>query len=237
MPASLTKSGSRGDSANLLNNRQSDPQSPWLARGFALVAATSLHFAVWYAVHNQPATVPARTVQTVEVALVAAPKRQAQPEPPRLEPPPPPQPPEKPAPKKLKSLPKPKPLTKAEPEPALESKAEPPPTAPAAAEAAAPAPFQEASFRADYLQNPRPAYPAIARDRRWQGTVYLRTQVQADGTAGEVRLERSSGHDALDEVAMEAVKRWRFVPAKQGDKAVESWVIIPIDFKLTTQQN
>lgn len=72
----------------------------------------------------------------------------------------------------------------------------------------------------------------MARERHWQGEVLIRTHILADGSAGDVRLERSSGHDALDEAAMDAVQHWRFVAAKEGDKAVDSWVIIPIEFKL-----
>jgi protein TonB len=111
----------------------------------------------------------------------------------------------------------------------------PPPTSAPATEAPptpAPAPFQEANYKAAYLQNPTPHYPAMARERRWQGEVQLRVRILADGTAGEIRLERSSGHEALDEAAMESVQHWRFVPAKEGDKAVDSWAIIPIAFKL-----
>ena len=36
----------------------------------------------------------------------------------------------------------------------------------------------------------------------------------------------------LDRAAQEAVTRWRFVPARRGDVAVEAWVLVPIVFKL-----
>jgi protein TonB len=36
----------------------------------------------------------------------------------------------------------------------------------------------------------------------------------------------------LDRAAAEAIKRWRFHPARYGDKAVESWLRIPIEFRL-----
>lgn len=72
----------------------------------------------------------------------------------------------------------------------------------------------------------------MARERRWQGEVLLRARILADGSAGEVRLERSSGHEMLDEAALEAVQRWRFEPAKEADAPVDSWAIIPIEFKL-----
>ncbi|BBL72348.1 hypothetical protein MoryE10_29540 [Methylogaea oryzae] len=198
----------------------------------AVIVATALHLAAWQAWRNQPAAVPARLERAVEVALVSQPRlvAQPQPEPPK---PPPPKPPEKPLPKKPKPLPRPVPLKQAEPAPTPEPVAEaPPPPAAAAPAAPAPAPFQEANYKANYLQNPPPRYPSMARERHWQGEVLVRTRILADGTAGEVRLERSSGHDVLDEAALEAVRQWRFVAAKEGDKAVDSWVIIPIDFKL-----
>jgi protein TonB len=47
-----------------------------------------------------------------------------------------------------------------------------------------------------------------------------------------VEINRSSGNDTLDRAAAEAIKRWRFSPARFGDKAVESWVKIPIEFRL-----
>ena len=96
-----------------------------------------------------------------------------------------------------------------------------------------PEPFTEARADAAYLNNPKPDYPAMARHRLMEGRVLLRVQVLADGHPGQVRLERTSGHEILDEAALDTVKRWRFVPAKRGDRAVESWVNVPIVFKLS----
>jgi len=92
--------------------------------------------------------------------------------------------------------------------------------------------FTEANFKANYAHNPKPAYPAIARSRNWQGKVLLRVKVSAKGLTESVSVETSSGHEMLDESAMEAVKQWRFIPAKRGDTPVASSVIVPIDFKL-----
>ena len=60
----------------------------------------------------------------------------------------------------------------------------------------------------------------------------LRVFVTADGHCGDLSVQRSSGHEALDEAAMDAVKQWRFVPGKHGDSAVASWVNVPIEFSL-----
>ena len=86
--------------------------------------------------------------------------------------------------------------------------------------------------RADHLHNPKPAYPAVARARNWEGVSHLRVYVLPNGAAGQVQLASSSGHDVLDSAALAAVKQWRFVPAKRGDQAIASWVQFPIVWKL-----
>jgi protein TonB len=56
--------------------------------------------------------------------------------------------------------------------------------------------------------------------------------VTAEGLAGSVSVQTSSGSQALDQAALDAVKGWRFVPARQGTQAVEGWHLVPIVFKL-----
>jgi len=90
------------------------------------------------------------------------------------------------------------------------------------------------NFSAAYLNNPRPVYPPAAKFRGRQGTVELRVQVGADGSPVQVLVSHSSGHSDLDAAALDVVKkRWRFVPAKQGDRAIVGWVIVPLEFSLT----
>lgn len=88
------------------------------------------------------------------------------------------------------------------------------------------------SFNAAYLRNPAPRYPASARRAGTQGTVTLRVQVTREGLAARVEVEKSSGSPHLDAAALEAVKAWRFVPARQGAEPVESRVLVPIVFRL-----
>lgn len=87
-------------------------------------------------------------------------------------------------------------------------------------------------FNADYLDNPAPGYPPLARRLREQGRVLLRVQVNAAGVPAQVLLQQSSGHARLDEVASATVRRWKFVPARQGGRPVDAWVIVPIQFSL-----
>ena len=89
-----------------------------------------------------------------------------------------------------------------------------------------------AGFNAAYLRNPAPRYPVAARRAGEQGTVTLRVLVSLDGLASRVAVEKSSGSPHLDAAALEAVKAWRFTPARQGANSVESWMLVPIVFRL-----
>ena len=88
-------------------------------------------------------------------------------------------------------------------------------------------------FNAAYLNNPAPTYPVMARRMGEEGKVLLRVFVTPDGTAGDVRIQNSSGSPLFDAAAMAAVRQWRFVPARQGETAVAAWVQVPIVFRLT----
>ena len=90
---------------------------------------------------------------------------------------------------------------------------------------------------ARYSDTPKPAYPESARRENREGRVLLRVLIDAQGKTKSVEINRSSGDDALDGAAAEAIKRWRFYPARAGDTPVESWVSIPIDFRLTDVKN
>ncbi len=77
-----------------------------------------------------------------------------------------------------------------------------------------------------------PRYPESARRVGAQGTTVLRVRVLADGSVGEIVVDRSAGHADLDAAAVSAVRRWRFEPARRGGEPVAVWVLIPIRFTL-----
>jgi TonB family protein len=78
----------------------------------------------------------------------------------------------------------------------------------------------------------RPAYPESARKRGVQGTTVLRFEVLRTGRVGEIVVDRTAGDGDLDRAAMEAVKHWRFEPARRGDTPVAVWVTLPVQFEL-----
>lgn len=83
-----------------------------------------------------------------------------------------------------------------------------------------------------YRTTPRPEYPEDARRAGREGRVLLRVLVDDQGRSQQVEINRSSGSDLLDRAAVDAIKNWRFYPARYGDRAIESWIKIPIEFAL-----
>ncbi len=111
----------------------------------------------------------------------------------------------------------------------------PSPQAPASAERATATPSEtltQARFDAAYLNNPAPAYPPLSRKQGEQGLVILRVLVSPQGQAENLEIKTSSGSTRLDEAALRTVRNWKFVPAKRGESPVQSWVLVPINFKL-----
>jgi protein TonB len=90
-----------------------------------------------------------------------------------------------------------------------------------------------ALVQARYGYAPKPEYPDSARSEGKEGRVLLRVLVDVEGKTKTVQVNLSSGNDALDRAAIDTVRRWRFSPARYGDHPIESWVRIPIDFRLT----
>jgi protein TonB len=86
--------------------------------------------------------------------------------------------------------------------------------------------------RPDYGANSPPKYPPLAREKGYEGTVYLRALVERDGRVGNLLIDRSSGHEILDKAAVDSVRGWTFLPAQKDGKPVASWVLLPVKFVL-----
>jgi len=79
----------------------------------------------------------------------------------------------------------------------------------------------------------RPVYPESARRAGIQGTTLLRIHIESDGRVSDVSVERSAGHQALDEAAADAVRRWRFEPALNSAGPVSMWARVPVEFRIS----
>ena len=83
-----------------------------------------------------------------------------------------------------------------------------------------------------YLVPPNPIYPARSRKAGEEGKVMVRVLVDVTGRPAQVSLQASSGHPALDESAVSAVRAAQFRPYAEGGLAQAVWVLVPINFVL-----
>jgi TonB family protein len=81
------------------------------------------------------------------------------------------------------------------------------------------------------LREVRPDYTEDARRRGIEGDVVLEIVVRSDGTVGNVRVLQGLG-GGLDQRAIDAVRQWRFSPARRLGTAVDVMVEVAVEFKL-----
>ncbi len=184
-----------------------------LSERFAVVGiVVLLHLSVFAGYLLQP-EMPAVMVNEMSISFANAQMQQVEIPPPPLE---------KPKPKEVEPEPAEEPAVK-EVAPPVQQTATPP--SPVQLDA-------EPDYRADYLNNPRPPYPMVARRMGYNGKVILNVEVLAEGRAGQVLLYKSSGYDILDNAALQTVKTWKFSPAKRFGQPVTQWFLVPIKFSL-----
>jgi protein TonB len=221
-------------------------------RAFALGGAVLLHVLALLWVTQFEAPAPVEHVMLLQASLIApAPVPEPAHEAPRIEPLPVPEPkqpiPRREAPTQPRltatenvpaafSVP-PQDTSPAEPTPidTTVSSTPSPGAAPARNEADNPAdavPQTPPTFDAAYLSNPKPAYPSMSRRLGEEGRVTLWVMVEADGLPSKVEVRTGSGHARLDQAAVDAVRNWKFVPARRGSEPVSASVIVPMSFTL-----
>lgn len=81
-----------------------------------------------------------------------------------------------------------------------------------------------------HLSNPKPDYPRLSIQLNEQGTVIVRVLVDESGSATKAEIHGSSGYHRLDQTALQAALRWRYVPGKQAGVPKPMWVDVPIPF-------
>ena len=230
------------------------PRSDRWRWALVVVLVSLAHLLVWNLAQQPREQVAPRVAQRMTAMLVAPPARpepiaEVVPEPappqPIVQTRPEPKPEPKPQPKpRIQPEPAPKPVVKPIEKPTPKPKRQPPTVPasntpapvetakPSAVAAPPPAIIEAPRFDAAYLSNEPPAYPLAARRRGIEGNVLLRAQISKQGTCLRAEIKRGSGSDVLDSAALDAVKKWRFVPARQGHETQVAWVEIPIAFRL-----
>ena len=78
----------------------------------------------------------------------------------------------------------------------------------------------------------RPVYPEIAQEAGIEGTVVVQVFVDKKGRVKDTLVLKGIPNTGLDEAAVTAIKKTRFRPAKQRERAVGVWISIPVNFRL-----
>jgi TonB family protein len=81
------------------------------------------------------------------------------------------------------------------------------------------------------LREVKPDYTEDARRQGIEGDVVLEIVVRSDGSVGDVRMIRGLGA-GLDRRAIDAVRQWRFSPARRFGTPVDVMVEVAVEFKL-----
>ncbi|HEY7986747.1 MAG TPA: energy transducer TonB [Methylophilaceae bacterium] len=224
-------------------NRHAVPEKRSKAPAMTLLLVVAAHVAVFYMLQVYRITLPKiEPAQPMMVSLLAAPQPEVVPVVPKVNPKPVVRKPEL-----VKIIPKLQPVQQTEPEPVVQP---PPPNAetkpndsitPVVEQPVEPKvepkvveepKIEPPRFGVSYLNNPAPAYPPVSRRLGEQGRVVLKVLVNTAGNPESVALDTGSGSDRLDQAAIDAVKQWRFVPAKRNGQALSAYVLVPLKFSL-----
>lgn len=224
----------------------SPPSALGLSRNAVIAGSVVLfHVAALWALQSGLISKAAEVVIPVEILseFIEPPK-------PKEPPPPPPPPPPAPKPKEVRTPPPPRPVAVRTPAPAPTAPVgviEPQPPAPPLAPPAPPAPptppspppappappaMQLPSSNADYLNNPKPVYPAMSKRLGEQGKTIVRVLIGVDGLPKSASIRQSSGYERLDEAARTAVMSWRYVPGKRNGVVEPMEFNVPINWVL-----
>ena len=87
------------------------------------------------------------------------------------------------------------------------------------------------------LDNPKPPYPLMSRRLNEEGKVVLNVCVSLSGLVENLKLEKTSGHQRLDDIAIETVKKWKFIPAKTQDRDINACYLLPVQFILRKERS
>jgi TonB family protein len=74
------------------------------------------------------------------------------------------------------------------------------------------------------------SYPLDLWDQGIEGSSMLKVRVTDMGAVDSVVVMESSGYTAFDSSAVRGARTLRFSPARQGDKRIQVWAHVPVQF-------
>ncbi|MGA2402855.1 MAG: energy transducer TonB [Syntrophobacteraceae bacterium] len=80
-----------------------------------------------------------------------------------------------------------------------------------------------------------PVYPGRARSLGICGKVVVRFLVEPDGRVSKPSIVEAHPKGYFEQSTLEAVRHWQFKPGSFKGKDVATWVVLPVQFRLTEQ--
>jgi len=80
------------------------------------------------------------------------------------------------------------------------------------------------------LKSAPPVYPPVARQRKMEGDVAIEATVDASGTVTTMRVV--SGPAFFHQVALDAMRNWKYQPATLNDQPVSADVLVVLKFRM-----
>jgi len=91
--------------------------------------------------------------------------------------------------------------------------------------------FVASSSKPTLISQAKPHYPEVARMAQVEGLVIVKVLVSVDGTVEAAQIVKGA-HILLNNAALKAARKCRFVPGQQRSLKVPTWVAVPYNFKL-----
>ncbi len=84
----------------------------------------------------------------------------------------------------------------------------------------------------EVIKRVRPKYPEIARQAEVEGSVIVKLWISARGDVDRAEVVMADPPGIFEQAALEAVRQWKFKPAKQRDMAIPVMMAQRVDFVL-----
>ena len=92
--------------------------------------------------------------------------------------------------------------------------------------------FVEPRLNSRFASQFQPRYPTGLLRLEEEGVVSVKVLVGTNGRAKDIRLLSTPHQDFWDSTRKHALKKWRFKPATEDGKPVESWITLKVKFEI-----
>ena len=94
--------------------------------------------------------------------------------------------------------------------------------------------FVQPKLNTRYAGQFQPRYPAGLLRLEEEGVVSVKVLVGTNGRAKDIKLLSTPHPDFWESTRKHALRKWRFTPATEDGKPVESWITLKVKFEINS---